>query len=197
LWCEPGKSALTFQEARDYLLRRGFPPTIWEHANIGAVPDGFYGGRIVVPIEADDPDRTWLGWVARDYTGQADRKYLYPKGMLRGSILYQHRVLHVVTDEPAILVEGVFDALPYPDHAVAGLGKPSKWHVEALAEAKRPIAVALDGDAWREAEALALRLQLRGCRAGFVHLPPKQDPCELARAHGPGWLIEQARQCVA
>lgn len=193
---EPGASAMVTAQAREYLLGRGFDKPLWRAIGLGVVLSGYYGGRIVMPVFAED-DETWLGWVARDYTGAAERKYLYPRGMMRGSILYQHRLIREETDEPALVVEGLFDAAPYYGHALACMGKPSKWHVEALAESRRPIACVLDGDAWREAEALSLRLRLRGVRAGFVRLPPRTDPNNVYQQRGAEWLLTEARRCVA
>ena len=107
--------------------------------------------------------------------------------------MYEHRVLHETTEEPAIVVEGVFDALPYFGRALAVLGKPSPWQVEALAATQRPIAVVLDGDAWEQGWALANKLQLAGVRAGSVRLPAGEDPNSVDR----NWLLYEAARCVA
>ena len=65
---------------------------------------------------------------------------------------------------------------------VACLGKPNEAHLALLQEARRPVVVVLDGDAWEEGEALSLRLRFEGLRAGFVRLPPKTDPDEVSPA---------------
>jgi DNA primase len=112
--------------------------------------------------------------------------------MQRGEVLYNHTALHVETERPVMVVEGVFDALALWPHAVAVLGKPSHFQVDALASAKRPVAIVLDGDAWQEGYALAMRLRLAGQRAGSVTLPPKTDPDEVDRA----WLEAAVAECI-
>lgn len=191
----PGASSITTEPARLYLEGRQIGPGIWERAGLGVVLEGYYGGRVVVPVK--DREGRWLGWVARDYTGNAERKYLYPRGMARGQLLYQQWVLERETDRPCLLVEGTFDALPYLGRVVAALGKPGRQHIEILSAAKRPVVVVLDGDAWREAEAVASRLRLRGVRAGFIKLPPKTDPCDLARKRGRNFLLGKADRMAA
>jgi DNA primase len=118
--------------------------------------------------------------------------YLYPKGTQRGRLLYNHDALSVETDIPLMIVEGVFDTFPFWPHAAAVLGKPSHLQVAALIQAKRPIAVVLDGDAHDESLALSLRLQFEGVRAGCVKLPPRKDPDEMNKED----LLRAARECI-
>jgi hypothetical protein len=196
---EPGSGALTFQEARDYLLvRRKVPLPSVRRMRVGACAEGWYAGRIVVPV-LDDDGETWLGYVARLWAdpprsaeGAAALKYLYPKGMRRGQILYNRRVLDTETDVPVLVVEGVFDALAFPDDAVALLGTCSEAQTELLKAAKRPIAIVLDGDAWEKGHMLAARLQFDGLRAGCVRLPPGADPDEVPREA----LIDATRRSI-
>jgi len=46
-------------------------------------------------------------------------------------------------------------------------------------QALRPVCMVLDGDAWRESKATALKLLVRGHKVGFVKLPPGRDPNDL------------------
>lgn len=186
---EPGVSASVFDEARSYLLGRGIGPDLWHGAALGACFSGRYGGRVIAPILAQNGG-SWLGWVARLWFDGADVPYLYPPGMRR--VLYNHEALLRETEEPAILVEGVFDALAVWPNGVAFLGKPSEEQVSALMLARRPIAIVLDGDAHEEGWALATRLRFAGARAGCVRLPPLVDPDEVDRE----WLEEQARESI-
>jgi len=194
-----GATALCFENARSYLKTRGATRKLAEHLEIGACDDGFWAGRVLVPLLTSD-HAGWLGWTSRLWvdkpspraTGFHAMKYLYPKGMPRGAFLYNHDAIHVETDEPLIVVEGVFDALPLYPNAVAVLGKPSHMQVDALLTARRPIAVVLDGDAWIEGQMLAARLRFDGKRAGHVHLAPGQDPDEIGREE----LMAQARACI-
>jgi hypothetical protein len=190
LWEGDGLTALCAGDARRYLTKRGIPRSIWKAAQIGACLDGKYEGRIIVPVLA--PDGSWLGWVGRAWTKALERAYTYPMGMKRREILYNSAALLVSTDEPAFAVEGVFDALALWPDGVALLGKPSEEQIFALAAASRPIAVTLDGDAWREGWALGMRLRLEGQRAGSVKLEPRVDPDEVEQ----GWLRAEGRACL-
>ena len=210
IWKSPFATAWTYAPAREYLAGRENlgDRALWKKANVHACingefkPEGVFNDdgsqrvqrvkrRIVVPVLARD-GKTWLGWSARDWTNRAVRKYLYPGGMNRGTILYNHSVLDIETDEPALIMEGVFDVLPHFDNAVGCLGKPSKWQKSIFKEARRPLVVCLDGDAWEEGQALSFLLRINGVRAGFVKLPPKRDPGDI----DPGWLKEEARQSL-
>jgi DNA primase len=114
--------------------------------------------------------------------------YCYPRGMNRDGLLYNAPALQEQTARPCYIVEGSLDALALWPDAVAVLGKPLKSQLRILAAAKRPLVVALDGDAWNEGQALAWTLQSLGVRAASVRLPPKTDPDEVPR----NWLDGQA-----
>ena len=189
LWEGAGLTAESTAEARAYLVRRGIGPDVVVGAHIGCCLEGKYRGRVVVPVlgQADG----WLGWVARDWTGRAERKYLNASGMQLGSSgqLFNGRALVTVSPDPALLVEGPFDALAYWPDCMAVLGKPTEAQVTTLARSFRPVVVVLDGDAWEEGLMLAMRLRFDGAAAGCVRLPPCIDPDEVDRA----WLREEAR----
>ena len=189
LWMEPGLNAEALSDARGYLRGRGFGRKTWDAAKIGACYRGYFSNRIIVPIIEDCK---WYGFVARDWVGNAERKYLYPLGMNRTELLWQKYLLYEESNEPVIIVEGVFDALPYYGAAVACLGKPTHRQIEMIKQAKRPIAVVLDGDAWEEGYALSQRLRLNGNKAGYVKLPAGEDPGSVDC----GWLLEEATRCV-
>jgi hypothetical protein len=184
LGAEPGLSALVCTPARNYLTQRGVHETIWREANIGAVVHGYYGRRIIVPVMTG---QKCYGWVARSW-GNADRKYLYPKGMKRSLIMFNQDALYVDTTDPIFVVEGVFDALKHWPDAVAVLGKPAKQHLTLLLESSRPIAVALDADARADSIALTMQLKLYSKHACFIELPCGTDPAELPS----DWLREKA-----
>lgn len=191
LYDYPGDRAVVTGPARRYLRSRNLDERLWGEAGIGAVLSGFWGGRIIIPILG--AERQWLGFVGRAWSKKVDRTYLYPKGMQRGEVLYNHSALHIKTDEPIMVVEGVFDALALWPNAVAVLGKPSHFQIDALSVANRPVAIVLDGDAWQEGYALAMKLRLLGQRAGSVTLPPKTDPDEVDKL----WLMDQVKACVS
>lgn len=174
---EPGRSAEVLAGGRDLLRRRGVPDAIVAEVGIGGCAGGKYAGRVVVPVRASTGD--WVGFVARDWSGLSERKYLYPRGMQKGLVLFNERALLVETDAPAFAVEGVFDAFSVWPDGVAFLGKPTEDQIGALVAARRPIVLLLDGDAHREGWALAMRLRLAGQRSGSIRLPPRTDPDEV------------------
>lgn len=182
--CEgDGATASALDPAREFLRRRGLPEATWAAARLGACISGRYQGRVVVPV-FDDDGEIWRGWVGRAWIKKAEVPYLYPEGMSRADLLYNGGALALETDEPALVVEGVLDALCpgcHPD-GVALLGKPSEPQVEQLIAARRPVVVVLDGDAWCEGEMMMLRLRLEGQRSGSVKLPPTLDPDEVPPA---------------
>lgn len=188
---EDGLKSMLCRPARRYLVQRGYDDLdLWAHAALGCCLRGRYAGRIIVPIR--DEDGRWLGWSARDYTGKQKPKYLYPPDMPRGGLFYEQWLINQPSRDPLIVVEGVFDALPYFGQAVACLGKPTEDHIDLLRQATRPVAMCLDGDAWRTAESVAYRLQLDGVPSGFVRLDPKTDPGDV----DPDWLRRAARACI-
>lgn len=189
LWCDPGLSAKSLEPARSYLQKRGLPPSAWKAAALGACLRGPLRNRIIAPVLSDDGTK-WLGHVARDWTSRSVRKYLNAAGMSR--LLYQGAQRFRETDEPLLVVEGMFDALPYIGSAVALLGKPSAMQVKLLAQSRRPLVIALDGDAIRDSRALQQRLKLRGVTAGLVRLPPGKDPGDV----DPGWLKQRAAEAA-
>jgi DNA primase len=174
---EPACSALSTEQARKYLWKRGIRKDIVRDAELGITFEGKQKGRVIVPIK--DPGGLWLGWVGRIYHSRPVMlKYVYPTGMKR-DMFFNQKALYAETDEPLYVMEGVFDALPHFPHAIACLGKPAKKQVEILLATERPVVVALDGDAWQEGEALAMRLKLEGKRAGFIKFPPLTDPGDV------------------
>lgn len=193
---EPAASALAAEAPRRYLAGRGLSPEVLRAAGVGVCLSGLrWGGRVVVPVLSGEE---LMGYVGRIWTKKpADpdgEVYRYPHGMPRGEVIYNGEALLVETDTPALVVEGVFDALApglWPD-GVALLGTHSDPQVEALSVARRPVVFVLDGDAHETGWALAFRLRLEGARAGFVRLPPRTDPDEV-----PGsWLREEARRSL-
>lgn len=192
LWHEDTIRSLSFRPAIEYAKRRKITRTLAEKARLGATVEGHFAHRLIVPVLPLAGKGDWQGFIARDFTGLAERPYDYPRGMRRGEVLYHGGILALETDEPALCMESFMDTAPHWDRALGFMGKPSHAHVELLLAAKRPLCIVLDGDAWREGEALALRLRFEGKRAGFVRLPAMTDPNDC----DPGWLREEARRSI-
>lgn len=194
----------TFKPARDYLKSRQVSPATMRRFGIGACYDGRWFGRVIVPIRARGHEE-WYGWVGRLWTKEANKeaeglaglKYLYPPGMSRDRIFFNQYALTRKTPEPAMLVEGAFDCFPFSEDAFATLGKMGGRQIETLIDkCKRPLAIVLDGDAWREAWALVTKLRFSTMfdqTVGAVRLPPRVDPDEVPVKE----LREACRECLA
>jgi hypothetical protein len=166
------------RHARDYLISRGVGPEIWARADLKCCVSGRYAHRVIAPVLS--PSGDWWGFSARDYTDRSERKYINSPNFERGRVLYNQVELHRETLEPLVLVEGVFDALTHLDHAVACLGKPTSEQLKLLAKVSRPVVVCLDGDAWKDAQAVVMQLRLLGVVAKAIRLPPGIDPGNLS-----------------
>ena len=158
-----------------YLDSRGMDAALRAHVRPLACSSGRYRGRVIVPVVERGRQ---VGFVARAL-GDANIRYLYPDAMERGQVFFAGDALSIETDEPAPIVEGVFDAVPFYPHAPALLGKPSDVHLARIAAAPRPVVWVLDGDAHREAWAWSKWCAMQGARSTCVRLPPKTDPGEL------------------
>ena len=186
------KTAMCTEPARQYLLSRGVGEKVWEEVGIGVAMDGFLAGRIIVPIKGYEGE--WKGWQARVWTPTTTGlKYKNAKGMDRHTTFFNMQALQKETDEPLLVMEGTFDALPYWPYAVAVLGKPSHGQVSLLKQCKRPVVICLDGDAHIQAEMLCLNMRTAGKPdTYYVKLPAKEDPSTVDR----DWLLSEAMRKV-
>jgi len=188
---DTGKTAISLEWARNYLLKRGVSEDLWGPLQIGACSSGYYAGRIIVPVLSKNGQ--WSGFVARAVptaSGVSDRrklgmKYLYPKGFDRSRQFFNEAAIeaHTGTDSPLIIVEGIFDAIKLWPSAVACLGKPTRHQINRLISLKNapPYAVTLDADAYDQGWSLSQSLRLQGKRAFAIKLPPGEDPGSLEK----------------
>jgi len=179
------RNSSVFTRHFGYLQKRGIEDTIIKSANIGACVAGYWVNRVIIPCNHNGE---LFGWSARAITEGLQPKYLYPKGMNRTSAMFNRDALSVETDKPVYIVEGVIDALALFPHAVAVLGKPTANHAQAIKrEHKRPVVIALDGDAIHEGWSFSMQLKLDGVNVGFLKLPPGEDPATM----GKHWVFSQ------
>ena len=168
----------SFGDVIEYLEGRRITKVIVQAARIGVVIGGDWrlAGRVIIPHLK--PDGTWWGYTARDYTGKRPKKFRFrfPDDMDSENNVFNEVCLSVETDVPVLAMEGVIDSLLYLPDATASQGIPKDSHYDKFKKAKRPVVFCLDGDAWRKARALAMRLRFDGRRSGYVRLPPKIDP---------------------
>ncbi len=199
-----GDDSEVFEPAREYLKSRSVSDEVIEKFGIGACYDGKWFGRIIVPIRKRG-HKEWMGWVGRLWTkspskdaeGLAALKYLYPPGMSRDRIFFNSYAIRRETDVPAMLVEGAFDCFPFPEDAFAVLGKMSDIQLQMMkSNLRRPLAVVLDGDAWKDAWSLVVRMRfdndMQSGIVGAVRLPPRTDPDEVPRKD----LLKACKACL-
>lgn len=163
------------QKAKDYLLGRHIDETKQFESGVGVVVSGVYCNRVCVPVTACDG--SLVGWFGRSLSDDSPLPHMYPAGMQRGQYLFNEAALQRDDAGSLLAVEGILDALPYWPDASAFMGKPSEEHIRKLCATKRPVVLALDGDAWREGMAWAVRLRVEGKEnADWMKLPPCEDP---------------------
>lgn len=157
------------RDARRYLVSRGVSRRVAREAQIGYALRGKDQGRVIVPFL--DEDSCWMGWQGRKIQHKA---YYTEKD--RKALLWNQPAVFAESQEPLMVCEGVYDALPYWPNAVACLGKPHGPQIELLMQSPRFVVFVLDADSHRESASLVDRFH-DSCRsAGTVLLPPGEDP---------------------
>lgn len=163
-----------------YIMERiGSIKTILDYG-IGWCPRGFYRDRMVVPVRLHG--RT-VSFVARDMTGTAERKVLYPKGTKTSRVLFNYD--RAKSFERVVLVEGALDAIRVGPRGMALFGTSiSDAQVALLAKSEaRDVVVMLDGDAAGEAGAEKVAKRLRtSFSVRLARLPVGTDPDDFERA---------------
>lgn len=162
------------KDARRYLARRRVTRDIAREAQIGYALKGEDRGRVIVPFL--DEDGCWMGWQGRKIDYKA-----YHTEKDKKALMWNQPAVMAESDQPLMVCEGVYDALPFWPNAVACLGKPYGPQVELLMRSPRFVVFVLDGDSHRESQAMADHLESCQRRAGAVLLPPGQDPSKLDR----------------
>ena len=163
-----------------YLMERvGSRKTILDYG-IGWCSRGFYANRMVVPVRMAGAT---VSFVARDMTGRAERKVLYPKGTKTSRMLFNYD--RASQFDQVVLVEGVLDALRVGPRGMAIFGTSlSDAQVRLLADSQaREVVVMLDGDDAGVLGTSKLVARLRTThRVRVVRLPSGRDPDDFSRA---------------
>lgn len=171
-------NSVAYAPALDYVTRvRGLALSLVKELRLGACLTGKFAGRVIMPVY--DVANVLKWYVGRSWRPKSSMPYLYPRGGREG-VMFNERALDVTTDEPVLVVEGMFDAYALYPQGVAVLGKTTDVHLARLSRSSRPVVLVPDGDAWSEGLAQVQRLRMRGARAGLIKLPPRRDPDELA-----------------
>lgn len=164
-------AALSLKKYWRYLIEeRGLMRQAIAEAGLGACNMGRYANSIVIPVTAQG---AVVGFTTR---AVVTKRFDNPPGFQRAKYLLNGDALLEETSDPAIIVEGPFDALRHWPHAVSCLGKPTRQHTALLMQARRPLIICLDADAQSEGWALAATLQVSGKSALVQKVPPGTDP---------------------
>lgn len=200
-----GATAKRYHFAREYLRGRHVHDSVWQDLGIGVCDASTVtsfdpevvkqarrmNGRVVVPVK--EPDGVWRGYVGRAYYPNPFRSYMNHPGPWREGTVWNPMALLMHTEDPVLVTEGLFDALPSYPNSIALLGKPTGQQERLLLSSLRPVCMVLDGDAWRLSKATAIKLHLQGQRVGFVKLPPGEDPNDLDPARLMDAAVESIR----
>lgn len=128
----------TPQRYLNYLVKRHVSPELAATMGIGFVADGYWGRRIIVPVESDKHLYTFIARTLMTKCPNCDevlnactcRPFKYPKVLTptkkRGAqprlTLFNLDTLRNGNAGRLVITEGVFDALRLPNEAVATLG---------------------------------------------------------------------------
>lgn len=140
--------------SRAYLKARKLGRPDVDEAGIYYCPIGYYAKRIIIPVF--DQTGEYRTFVARDVTGKAERKYLYPKGCRVGRLLYRLDTVRRRKLRRVWMVEGAFDALHTRPYGVATFGKHlSRYQIAELKRARvKKVVLIWDWDASHDAQQL-------------------------------------------
>lgn len=133
----------------EYLQKRRITQDIIDLHNIGYTTwdeeKSSLRNRIIIPSYDSAGDLNY--WVGRDFTGSEKRMKYWNSKNDKNEIVFQESLIQ--WDANIVLVEGVFDALTYPN-AISLLGKTltrgCKLHTTLKEKANANIIVCLDGD---------------------------------------------------
>ncbi|MHA1410519.1 MAG: hypothetical protein ACTSQY_09495 [Candidatus Odinarchaeia archaeon] len=185
---EVDTSVSYFRLIEAFLNKRGFTKELLRKHRVFYAHSGKYQGRLVIPIPP--PYREEMaGIIARDITGTAMSKYVFPSGFKAHNYIYPvFRYNYYITK--FIIVEGVFDAWalsPY-SYPIAIFGKElsDSQLFKMINTIVRPrqseMIIMLDGDATlRDSEKIANKLDSFFNKTRIVNLPENEDPASMDR----------------
>lgn len=161
---------------RTYLYNRGVSQFLIDECNLGCVPDGKLAGMVVIPYYKN---KEIIGWVGRSIY---KKRYHYPDDWPKTQWPYNGDELFVESEDPAIVVEGQFDAINLWPFGVGVGGQPTEEDWALMLSAKRPLVMAFDADEGTKSEYGSMKLMLLAMRKrssakfAWMKLPPGTDP---------------------
>jgi DNA primase len=185
-----------------YLANRRVDIETAQYFNLGYIREGYFGKRILIPIH--NLGGELISFQARDITGLAEKKYLFPKGFAStGSVLYNGQ--NAIGKKRAVLVEGAFDAISTKvafdedrelrDIAIigsfgmnlsgntnAGENDQLSRFIELKEAGLQSVAIMWDGESKAVIKAVAAGIVLKklGLIVHIVILPKDRDPSDVA-----------------
>lgn len=138
LMCRPIKAD------HPYMRERRIDAETIKRYKLGFCPAGPMASRLIIPVYMYDK---LVSWNARDITGHAKKKYLYPYGKGKGSVIFNFD--RAMQHSTVVLCEGALDAMRVGLNGVAiGRKRISAKQVDLLASGDvKTVFVALDGSA--------------------------------------------------
>ena len=132
-----------YNQAINYLKKRGITQADIVKYNIGYCSDGLYFGRIIVPSYDGNGELNYF--IARSYYKDEPYKYKNPP-VSRDVIVFENQINW---NEPITLVEGVFDSFSVKRNVIPLLGKflLSKLKNKIMEKGVTDVTIMLDSDA--------------------------------------------------
>jgi DNA primase len=159
-----------------YLTERGFNRNTLLDWEIGYCRRGFFGGRIIIPIDCPNGK----SFTARDIFGTHPVKYLNPKGANHNNLIFGWKQVPLMSD--FTIVEGAFDAMKLYQYGFPsyGLGGKVLYEKQIPMIFARPrnvhVTVMLDPEAVDDAMKVASHLSVYFDRVDVARLPNGVDP---------------------
>ena len=183
---------------RQILKDRGLNEEAAEEFGLGFAPDGFFAGRITIPIHNHNNELVgWTGRATGDQTGKyknsSDGDLFHKKSL----VFNEHRAKEAARlTGSLIFVEGHLDVVSLWQHGVAnavamqGTGAPEPFVLERLARSVDNFVLCFDGDeGGRKAvqhfiAAAGPMAQAGKLQINIAQMPAGKDPDEVCRESG-------------
>lgn len=160
-----------------YARKRKLDEALLSRYGIGYCADGYYGGRIVVPVYHFG---RLVNFIARAISNKAAKKVLTPPGNEQYEYLFN--LDNIWGASRILVVEGVFDALVLPELAVASFGKKITGKQVRLMQQSgvKEVVFCYDEDAIAEAYDFAEKYW-QTFETYVIEMPYGEDPSSLGR----------------
>jgi len=176
---------------RDYIFSRGLTQKDLWYFKLGAVTNGRYRRRVIIP--SFDCDGVLSYYTARAIDETSTRKYLNPR-VKRSDIIFND--INIDWSSPLTIVEGPFDLIKSNQNATCLLGSSLSTNHELfkkIVSNKTPVILALDPDAVKKSHDIAALLSEFDIDVKILKFNNFSDVGEMPRGHL-AKLLPQASQ---